>query len=125
MAKSRAPLPLLGEAAVELVAARFRALGDPARLRILNALTARELSVQELVQATGLEQPNVSKHLGLLRREGIVARRSDGNRAFYRIVDPSVLELCEVVCGGLAERLAGALEALPRKTRSGSRLPGR
>lgn len=124
MARSRASLPLLGEAAVSLVAARFRILGDPARLRILNVLAAGELSVQDLVESTGLEQPNVSKHLGLLRREGIVARRGDGNRAFYRIVDPSVLELCEIVCGGLAARLAGALEALPRIRRSTARRTG-
>jgi len=110
----RAPshLPLSPEA-LGLVAARFRALGDPARLGLLDALLQGEASVQELVLATGLGQPNVSKHLALLRREGIVARRSEGNRAIYRVVDPSVRTLCRIVCGGLAEGLARHLHALP------------
>lgn len=108
----RSHLPLSDDA-LGLVAARFRALGDPARLRLVDALMQREASVQELVAASGLAQPNVSKHLALLRQEGVVARRSEGNRAIYRLIDPSVRRLCEIVCGGLAERLARHLEALP------------
>jgi len=114
---ARSHLPLSDEA-LGLVAARFRALGDPARLRLLDALMQREASVQELVAASGLAQPNVSKHLALLRGEGIVARRSQGNRAIYRLIDPSVRRLCEIVCGGLAERLARHLDALPSRSPS-------
>ena len=99
--------------ALQMVARRFRALADPTRLRILNHLMQGERAVGELAAASELEQPNVSRHLGVLRREGLVARRNDGNRALYRIDDASVVQLCEVVCDGLAGRLAEDLEALP------------
>jgi ArsR family transcriptional regulator len=95
------------------MAARFRVLADASRLRILNALMRGERSVQALMEETDLSQTNVSRHLGLLRREGIVNRRPDGNRALYRINDPTVVKLCETVCGGLSGRLAEDLEALP------------
>ncbi len=87
--------------------------GDPSRLRILNLLMQGESSVQDLVEATGFEQPNVSRHLSMMRREGIVERRADGNRALYSILDPTVMQLCEIVCGGLAGQLTERLEALP------------
>jgi ArsR family transcriptional regulator len=113
MARARSRHKLLTEEALQLVSRRFRALGDPTRLRITNTLMQGEHSVQGLVEATGLEQSNVSRHLSVLRREGIVERRAEENRAFYRISDPSVAKLCEIVCGGLEGRLAGELEALP------------
>ncbi len=106
--------PVLSDEALELVAARFRILGDGSRLRSLNVLMDGARSVQELVDETGLSQTNVSRHLGLLRREGVVARRSAGNRALYRIQDPTLFELCRLVCGGLVGRLADELDALPR-----------
>ncbi|HKJ23451.1 MAG TPA: metalloregulator ArsR/SmtB family transcription factor [Myxococcota bacterium] len=102
---------MLTESALVLVAARFRALGDPARLMIVNRLMNGELPVQDLLRETGLSQTNLSRHLGILRRSGIVERRSEGNRAFYRVGDPSLIEVCELVCGSLAERLAHDLEA--------------
>jgi DNA-binding transcriptional ArsR family regulator len=105
--------PILSTEALGLVASRFRALGDPSRLRILNLLMQGETGVQDLVEATGFEQPNVSRHLSLLRRDGIVQRRADGNRALYSIQDPTIVELCEIVCGGLTGRLQATLEALP------------
>ena len=107
--KTAAPLT---EDALELVAGRFRALGDPSRLRLLNALMQREHSVQQLIEETGLTQTNVSRHLGLLRRDGIVGRRAEGNRALYRIVDPTIRKLCDLVCGGLSDRAASSVEAL-------------
>jgi DNA-binding transcriptional ArsR family regulator len=94
------------------IAARFRLLGDVSRLRILSALMGGDLSVQDLEAATGLSQTNVSRHLGLLRREGVVERKPEGNRAIYRIADVGVAKLCHLVCGSLAERAAGELEAL-------------
>jgi DNA-binding transcriptional ArsR family regulator len=104
--------PILTNEALELVSARFRALSDPKRLRILNLLMQGESSVQDLADAAGLEQPSVSRNLSQLRREGIVARRSEGNRAIYRIHDPTVIDLCESVCGGLAEHFSEGLDAL-------------
>ena len=104
---------VLTDEAIGLVAARFRALGDPSRMRLLNVLMRGPHSVGELLAESGLEQSNVSRHLAVLRREGLVARQSDGNRALYRIVDPSLVELCELVCSGIADRLSDALDALP------------
>jgi ArsR family transcriptional regulator len=102
--------PPLSEAALALVSARFRALGDPSRLRIVNRLMDGERPVQELMEATGLSQTNLSRHLGLLRQAGLVERRSEGNRAFYRIADPSLVQVCEIVCASLADQLAQDLE---------------
>lgn len=89
----------------ELIAERFRALGEPMRLRLLQALRDRELSVNELVEAAETSQANVSKHMQVLHRLGFVSRRKEGTTALYRIADPNVFQLCELVCGGLRETL--------------------
>jgi DNA-binding transcriptional ArsR family regulator len=108
------PLP---EPVVELVAQRFRLLGEPMRIRLLDRLRSGEASVQELCEATGASQQNISKHLGLLHGAALVARRKDGNRVLYAIADPSVFELCEHVCGALhrqLEELTGLVGAVAR-----------
>ena len=92
--------------AVALVAARFRILGEPLRLRLLQELHDGEKSVSELVAAVGSTQPNVSKHLRILQEAGFIGRRQEGNLVYCRIVDPSVIELCDAVCATLGERLA-------------------
>lgn len=99
------PHPLSGEL-VEQIAQRFRVLGEPMRIRILDLLRDGETSVQELTDALGTTQQNVSKHLGVLHGAGIVSRRRDGNRALYAISDESVFELCDTVCGGLRRQVA-------------------
>jgi ArsR family transcriptional regulator len=70
-----------------------------------DGLRAGEATVLELTESIGTTQQNVSKHLGVLQRCGIVARRKQGNFAYYRIVDEGVLELCEEVCGSLQLRV--------------------
>jgi DNA-binding transcriptional ArsR family regulator len=100
------PAPL-----VELIAERFRVLSEPMRIRLLDALREGEATVQELEAATGASQQNVSKHLGVLLRSGIVARRKEGNFAVYAILDEAVFALCEEVCGGLRRQLS-ELDAL-------------
>jgi len=86
------------------VARRFKILSEPARLMLLDQLHVRgELSVQYLVEATGLSQPNVSKHLLLMAREGILERRQEGLQVYYAISDPSLSGLCLLVCGQLRE----------------------
>lgn len=90
------PTPLL-----ERIAARFRVLAEPARLRLLTELGDGERTVTELVETTGLSQTNVSKHLRLLRDGGFVGRRKEGLFAHYRIVDPSVEQLCDIMCARL------------------------
>jgi DNA-binding transcriptional ArsR family regulator len=97
------PLP---DALVELVAQRFRVIGEPMRIRLLDGLREREQSVGELVEALDASQQNVSKHLGVLHQAGIVRRRKEGNRVLYAIADPSVFALCETVCGGLQQQVA-------------------
>jgi ArsR family transcriptional regulator len=99
-----APKPLPPEA-LELVAARFRMLAEPMRLRLLNELRAGEKTVTQLVEATEAGQANVSKHLGLLADAGMVARRKDGLNVFYFIADASLFELCDLVCARLQKEL--------------------
>lgn len=84
-----------------LVAERLRALAEPARLQILNELRSGERTVTELVEATGLGQANVSKHLQLLLAAGFVSRRKDGLYTRYRIADEDVFQICEIMCGRL------------------------
>jgi DNA-binding transcriptional ArsR family regulator len=95
------PLP---DDLVELVADRFRALAEPTRIKLLERLREGEASVLELTALVGTTQQNVSKHLNLLQDAGIVARRKQGNYAYYRIVDQTVYALCETVCDSLQDR---------------------
>ncbi len=86
------------------VAQRFKILSEPIRLQLINQLQVNhELSVSELVEATGHSQANVSKHLTLMAREGILSRRKDGLLAYYSISDPTINELCTLVCGRILE----------------------
>ena len=95
---------------VELIARRFRAIGEPMRIKLLDRLRDGEATVNELSEAIGASQQNVSKHLALLAEVGIVGRRKDGNRVFYRIADEGVFKLCEDVCGSIQEQLASLSE---------------
>ena len=97
------PLP---DPLIELIARRFRVIGEPMRIKLLDALREREASVSELREATGASQQNVSKHLGVLLEANIVGRRKDGNQVFYSLVDESIFRLCEAVCGGLQRQVA-------------------
>jgi DNA-binding transcriptional ArsR family regulator len=91
---------------IELIARRFRVLGDPTRIRLLGLLCDESLSVQELAWRLGATQQNVSKHLGVLLQAGIVERRKLGNHAYYSVADEDVFGLCELVCAGLSRHLA-------------------
>jgi DNA-binding transcriptional ArsR family regulator len=93
MSKGRLPAAMLDQ-----LAERFKALAEPNRLAILSTLHAGELSVGELVDATGLGQANVSKHLDVLRRYGFVARRKDGLNVFYSVADEDVFRICDIMC---------------------------
>jgi len=97
------PLP---DPLVELIARRFRVIGEPMRIKLLDSLREREASVGELREATGASQQNVSKHLGVLLEANIVGRRKDGNQVYYSIVDESIFRLCEEACGGLQRQVA-------------------
>ncbi|GAC1656321.1 MAG: metalloregulator ArsR/SmtB family transcription factor [Gemmatimonadaceae bacterium] len=84
-----------------LIAERFKALAEPARLQILNCLRTGEMSVSDLVEETRLGQANVSKHLQLLHGQGFVSRRKDGLFVYYALADKSVFHLCDLMCGRL------------------------
>jgi len=103
------PLP---DPLVDLIAGRFRVLGDPMRIRILDQLRDGGATVKELTEVTGSSQQNVSKHLGVLYNAGLVARERDGNFVRYVCADQGVYELCEQVCGGLRRQLAALEEIL-------------
>ena len=96
----------LSAEALQMVAARFKVLADPLRLRILQTLEAGELSVTALTAAVEATQPNVSKHLKTLQDGGLVARRQEGNVVYYSIADESIFQLCDLVCASLQERFA-------------------
>ncbi|HLJ73507.1 MAG TPA: metalloregulator ArsR/SmtB family transcription factor, partial [Thermoanaerobaculia bacterium] len=81
----------LSPEAVEIIAARFRILGEPLRIRLMQALQEREHTVGELAELVGSTQPNVSKHLKILQEGGIVGRRQEGNSVYCFIADRSVL----------------------------------
>ncbi len=87
------------------VAEYFSILSEPMRLKLLNLLRQEEKCVQELVEATQTSQANVSKHLKVMLQAGIVSRRTEGTSAYYRVEDPLIYELCNLVCDRLAERI--------------------
>jgi DNA-binding transcriptional ArsR family regulator len=97
---------------VEMAAERFRLLSDPTRLRLLNELdSTQELPVGVLAGRASVGLSNTSKHLHQLEREGIVAKRRSGTTILYRIADPTIAELCDLVCSGLKQRLAALAQA--------------
>lgn len=97
---------------LDLIATRFRLLGEPVRLKILAALATGERSAGELVALTGAGQPNVSKHLAVLAQGGLVKRRKMGTSIYYAVADPTVYTLCDVVCAGVQQRVADDARAL-------------
>jgi len=96
MASAKYPV-LLSPDQLEEVSALFKVLGEPMRLRILQAVCKQPRSVNEIVEATGSTQANVSKHLSLLAAAGILRREKDGQRVFYSVREPLVVRLCELV----------------------------
>jgi len=97
------PLP---DPLTELIAQRFRVLGEPMRIKLLDALRDGEATVGELVDRLGASQQNVSKHLGVLHQAGIVSRAKEGTFVRYSIADSGVFDLCEQVCGGLRQQIS-------------------
>lgn len=90
--------------AIEQVATYFQALSEPTRLQILNLLRQGERNVGELAHACGCTSANVSRHLAVLTHQGFVAREGRGTSVYYKIADPSVYALCDLVCGNIARQ---------------------
>jgi len=90
--------------ALEQVAAYFQTLSEPTRLQILNYLREGEHNVGELAELCGYTAANVSRHLGMLTKHGMVARESRGTSVYYRIADDQIYALCDLVCGNIARQ---------------------
>lgn len=118
--RPRPSRPRLTREALELVAVRFRAMGEPLRLRMLQELESGERSVSALAENVESTQPNVSKHLKILQDAGLVKRRQQGTMVYYSVADEMVLELCEMICSRLRDRLEAQVGALKARMR-GSR----
>jgi DNA-binding transcriptional ArsR family regulator len=106
-----APTPEL----LAVVARRFRVLADPARLAILHGLQAGERTVSELVEATGLLQGTLSKHLQTLHDASFVRRRREAKFVYYALADDRVLMLCEQMCGRIEDETDAARQQLRRR----------
>ena len=104
------PLP---DPLADLIAARFRVIAEPMRIKLLDSLRDGPATVNELSATLGSSQQNASKHLGVLHRAGIVSRAKEGTRVRYAISDESVFELCELVCGGMRRQVAELDDLLP------------
>lgn len=100
------------DAMLEAVALRFRALAEPARLRILQHLLAGERSVNELTEASGLSQANTSKHLAVLHAGGFVSRRKEGVTVYHAIADPVVHQMCDLMCARIAQQARAGARAV-------------
>jgi len=107
----RPDAPPLPDEALNLIAARFKALSEALRLRLVHELERGERTVSDLVAATGKAQANVSRQLRTLAEAGILARRKEGLNVYYRIADPAIFDLCRHVCGSLQRELERKGEA--------------
>ena len=103
------------------VAAYFRLLSEPMRLKVMHAVCQEEKTVSQIVAATGATQTNVSRHLNRMHASGALSRRKDGNLVYYKVADPELVELCRSVCIRIASEIeeqqplrADLLQLLPK-----------
>ena len=91
--------------AFDVVAAYFSVLSEPTRLRIMHAICEEEKTVSQIVEELGATQTNISRHLNLMHRSGVLARRKQGNQVHYRAADAAMVEICRSVCNRIAAQL--------------------
>jgi ArsR family transcriptional regulator len=115
---SKAGPALLSPEALELVAARFRVLGEASRLKLIQALHGTERSVNDLTELAGLTQANASRHLQTLTDAGLLKRRKQGLHVLYSIADPDIFKLCEHVCGSVQQRIQAHARAFGGSART-------
>ena len=99
------PRPLSDDA-LDLIARRFAVLAEPMRLRLIHALFHGEKNVTALVELTGGTQANISRHLQTLTHAHLLSRRKEGLQVFYAVADPTLFQLCELVCGSMEKQFA-------------------
>ncbi len=107
-------MPEVVPQALEQVADYFKVLSEASRLQVLCCLKSGSKNVTEIMTATNLGQANVSKHLKILTQAGIVSRHPSGVSVYYKIADPIIFNLCELVCDRLASRLETQSQQLDR-----------
>jgi len=90
------------------VATYFSMLSEPMRLRIVHTICAEEKPVSQIVEALGASQTNVSRHLGLMHRAGVLTRRKEGNQVYYGVADAAMVDICRTVCN----RIAGQMDEM-------------
>ena len=101
--------------AIDAVAMRFRALSEVSRLYIVQALQSGEKNVSDLVELTGLSQPNVSRHLSILVTSGLIGKRKEGLNVVYKIIDEHLEDLCAIVCKSVSAHSTKKAKALKVK----------
>jgi DNA-binding transcriptional ArsR family regulator len=102
------------EMLLDEIAEWLKAMADPTRLRILHAMQKGEKCVTDLLEGMECSQANVSKHLAILRKAGLVDCRREGSSVYYRIADPAVYDICGTVCDSLQRDLADRQAGLAR-----------
>ncbi|MBE9099156.1 winged helix-turn-helix transcriptional regulator [filamentous cyanobacterium LEGE 07170] len=105
----------LSPVALSLMADFFKVLSEASRLQIVCAMKNGPRNVTQIIEATGLGQANVSKHLKILTQAGIASRQQQGPNVYYQIANPFVFELCDLVCDSLSvqfQQQTQQLEAL-------------
>ncbi len=107
--------------ALQEVAAYFQTLSEPTRLQILNHLREGERNVGELAQLCGYTAANVSRHLAMLTKHGMVARETRGTSVYYRIADDQLYALCDLVCGSIARQFEQTVRDRKAFTRPATR----
>lgn len=91
--------------AIDAVASYFGVLSEPTRIRIMHAICEEEKTVSQIVEELGASQTNVSRHLGIMHRSGVLSRRKQGNQVYYRTADAAMVDLCRSVCKRISERM--------------------
>jgi len=94
--------------AIEAVAAYFGVLSDPTRIRIMHAICDEEKTVSQIVEELGASQTNISRHLSIMHRNDVLARRKEGNQVYYRSADAAMVDLCRTVCKRISDRMEGS-----------------
>jgi DNA-binding transcriptional ArsR family regulator len=99
------PADVAADELLARIAEVLKAMADPTRLKVLHALQMGERCVSDILSVVGGSQANVSKHLSVLRRAGLVDCRREGLNVFYQIIDPGVFTICRNVCDSIELRL--------------------
>ncbi|MHB8666853.1 MAG: ArsR/SmtB family transcription factor [Burkholderiales bacterium] len=108
--------------AIDAVASYFGVLSEPTRIRIMHAICEDEKTVSQIVEELGASQTNVSRHLGIMHRSGVLSRRKEGNQVYYRTADAAMVDLCRSVCKRISERME---EKMPLRSELLRQLPRR